>query len=323
VNPGGEERNHGWVRVLLAVMLASVPAGAAAQVSSEWTLAEGCPDAEHARARADELLAEAAEATLTVEISAGYRAHMRLEGAVEAERSLEDSDCVALVEATVVLAALSLGLPPPEVAVVTEPTVADPVDVSPSAPATAPAPVRAPTPAPSSEGHEPRARVGLYGLVDTTVPAPRLGVGLTGGLALGALRLDAGIEWLPGMRFDRDAGEGATFYALRGTLQVGASAAVASGPAGRLELGGYGRGELGVLHGRGFGVAQPESGGGVLWTLGAGGALGLVGDSLGADLSAGVVLPVMRPTFVLDGAPLFTPDSVGLRVSLGLWLEVG
>lgn len=297
---------------LVAILLALPAASARADVEDGWSLAEGCPSVEDARARAAVALADSPPARLDVRIEAteaGYAARLTLRGAVEADRAIQDPDCDALVNAALVLAALALGLPSPE----------------PPAPPPAPEPA-APPPPPPVEGPSatPMLRLAVGGLVDTLLPSPSLAIRADVGLGYDALRVDAGVRWLPAAAHTRDGGaQGADFFGVLAALRVGAMAPVWQ-DAGRLELGAYARGEVGVLHGDGYGVAVPESGDAVLVTAGLDAAVAWWPVALvGFELSAGLTVPVLRPRFELDGRPLFAPAEAGFRAALTVWLSIG
>lgn len=312
-----------WIAL---VMIASLPAPVSAQVASDWTLADGCPDVERAAEVAERALSDAPAAVLRVDIERGddgYAATLRLDGAVEAERSLADPDCAALVDACVVIAALALGIPPPQLS---PPPAPGPAPPPPADPALAPDPDPSPAPDPAPDrAPEGSLRLALGGLLETSLAPVPLGLSLDVSLAWDALRVGLGARAWPSMEVSRAGGaEGASLWGLAGALHAGAGGTLAAGDAGALELSGLGRIELGVLHGDGYGVADPQSAGAA--TLSVGADLALVYRPLrevGVQLAAGLTVPLIRPRYLLDGAAIFRPDPAGFRLALGLVAILG
>jgi hypothetical protein len=98
-------------------------------------------------------------------------------------------------------------------------------------------------------------------------------------------------------------GAAARWAAVRGGLSAGPSAAL----------------EIGWATGEGDGVSDPARGGG-LWMAARGGAFATVEvvDWLALHASAEAVVPLSRPSFVLDGVgEVFEPAVVSGRLGLG------
>ncbi|HJL14887.1 MAG TPA: hypothetical protein RMH99_04485 [Sandaracinaceae bacterium LLY-WYZ-13_1] len=319
----------------MAWLVATLPATAAAQLESRWTLPDPCPSAEDARARTDALLGDVPPTTLRVEVrraEAGFAAHLVLRGEARAERTLADPDCEALVDAVAVVVAMALGREPPGLAEVAparaeaapdqagaEATPDDGGEVTETARA---ASTGSATSATEDRVGAWRLAIGLGALAETAFPGVPIGLELVAGVAWDALRLRVALGGLPGATLTRDGGaQGADFRALFGALRAGGMAVLAEGDAGRLELGGLGRLAVGVLHGAGFGVADPERGDGAWVAVGADATVGYRPvPAFGLELTLGATVPLVRPRYLLDGAPLFRVPAAGFRAALRAWI---
>jgi hypothetical protein len=165
--------------------------------------------------------------------------------------------------------------------------------------------------------HELAAVVTLAGILDTaSLPGPALGVALSGGARYAGFAFEVqGTALVPQM-LELGAGQSAEFNLLAGALFVCLTPGAAS-----LTLLACAGLELGRMSGEGHGVTNPKLGS-ALWDavrLDLGGELPL---SANWRLSArvGLMLPVSRPEFQLDGQDIYRPAALGFRAGLGVEL---
>jgi hypothetical protein len=161
-----------------------------------------------------------------------------------------------------------------------------------------------------------RWSVALAGLGDIGA-FPELGVGVVaaGAVSYGPLRITA-LGGVLVSSHEQAAGRGADFALLSGGLLACAQRTLGPGLAWLC-----GGAELGRLSGAGVGVRNSRSGESLWWGPRADvGAAFPLGASLALLGQAGVIVPQIRPAFVLDDAFVYRPDAIAWRLALGLEL---
>lgn len=295
-----------------------------------WSAPAGCPERATVEVEIERLLnrslASAWPVALCVRADVrlgrrgGFRATIETRSGEHASvRTLEGRDCTAVWQATALLIALAID---PTVTAEAERPAAH-ADVTalqePQAQLEAAvSPTREPAGVP--EPTERPWRLVLRGMVAAeagAIPAPSAGLGA----AIGALGRRARLEVAFGYWFERRAtvpgdtsvGGDFGFYAgaVRACLVPAASAAW-------LSL--CGGGEVGRIHGSGFGVDRPDTAR-ALWIAPLAGAFAAIGLSATTALLCQVdaAFPLVRPDFQLgDSTRVFRPAAFSLRASLGL-----
>lgn len=336
---------------------AAAQSAGAGPIALRWAAPEGCPDRDAVAARVEHLLGgppgaadRRLDAAGTVEvIPRGYRLELVVssEGA-ESTRVLQGVSCESVADAGALVIALAFD---PEAVTAQEikraeaeggpPGAAPDHQEAPHAHAepvpTAgliriPVPIPAPPPRPVTPPPAPprRSLLSFGGFVSLSGDAgalPSVAPGVRAGLSLGigAFRVEPAFEAWPSSKsaLPGRPGAGAELRLLAFSLDAcrrvlpwdeGVTAAAAFGCAGF---------EIGELHGAGFGVASPASGG-ALWAA--------PKASLRAELSLatwaaitidiGVAIPLDRRRFVLDlaagRAVVHEPSPVSGRAGLGV-----
>lgn len=289
------------VRLAFAVgCLASSALAAVPGLTLRWTAPAGCPTGEQVERAVSQQLGEDTKPptpALTVSgdfafVEGGWRVLLR--NSQGGERTLTGSTCRAVASAAVVVIALMV----------------DPFATLASAPVLL---------------EEPSARgassLGVAALVDTSA-LPRVTAGLA---VLGSLGLPSGFALeLQGQGFWPQAtaasGPGATLWLFTGSLGARRDFGLSDGAVG-VALSPVLSLEAGAMRARGFGVTNPGDNVGFWLAPRAGVALSLTFGALRLSLRAEAVVPLSRPSFVVDGVgPLHTAPFISGRGALGLEL---
>lgn len=285
---------------------------AAVESASHWTLPPGCPSSQEAEERLSAVVTSSSGVMLEAVVVAtpsGYAAAIDLSKAVTAHRDLTDPDCDALVDAIVLLVALSIedlraGAPPPPLTRTSTTFVAKVRRVVTSSAAE-----------PAATSTEPALVVGLLAgpFLDGTLVAPYLGGVVALRLGVGAFRAElGGALFAPSTR--REATGGARVFGLIFVPRIGGSLLRSGGDAGALSVEVYVRGEVGWLQGQGVGVDLPRTDGAPHARVGADVDL-VYGLARGFSvlLSLGGSLTLVGPSFEVDGQAIIRAPAAGAR----------
>jgi hypothetical protein len=302
-----------------------------------WTAPDECPTPAEVERQLAEILetpvAEAAPVLIEIAIrrvpQAGmYQARIRFLTNAEnpspgTERVLEGNTCATAGDAALVAVALALASKPTEA-----PSPSDENEAfgarkdGPEASTqrifrSSPAPAPEPDPASTREG-APRAPTRWAveaGLLGDWGSLPDVGAGAELGLRLssGHRALRATLLAFPKSSLAVAAPRGGSVALLAASF-----AGCTGRAAGDFEFVACGGAELGRMEGHGTGVTQP--GRGSAWWLAPRGDVSTSWGSadLRVWLRAGVVLPLNRPAFVLDGEAVHQPNTIALRLGAGL-----
>ncbi len=251
---------------------------------------------------------------LTIAPGRGGRWHLKLEATHRdgtdptRVRELDAAKCAELADAAAVAIAVS-------VRALAE-TGAPPATAGGSVVAPGPPPTAVPTIAVAPSAPPPRWRPSLtLSVAGDSGELPGTGPGVMAGAMLGRrlVRLALTVGWLPA----RENAGG------RFQLMFAAGDGCFAPAWGRWTVLACGGAEVGAYGATGQGVARPNPQT-TLWRAGRarlGTAVGLT-DTIAFIASATAVMPLARPTYLLDGLhPVYQPDAVGLRIDAGL--EVG
>lgn len=302
----------------------------AACAELSWDASSGCPDHEEVMFRIERALGssllDAGAARFAVQVQrsrAGFSAQLTVEGDARAEgkqRTLSAPDCAQLADAVAVAIALALGTAgTPEPA----PSSSPPVVVASPEPDTTPPPPTDASPAPVSSFSA--------WLLGDSGTLPGLGAGAALGAELGwsRLQLRALALLLFEQHVDRagqaglgpDAGADLALFAASvsacaatlGSFREGGALFLCAGP------------ELGRLSGRGTGVSEHRTGGG-LWLaprVDLGGLWRVPDSNVELGLIASAAAPLLRDDFVLEGSvPVHRASSLLGRLALGVSLTL-
>jgi hypothetical protein len=294
----------------------------------EWTVAEGCPDRQSARAAIEALLGaqpagEQPPITVRVEISrlpsGQWQARISTpDRQVIGERVLKGASCELLVGATALIVAIALDpvATAERVAVRGQEPATPPPAPVPAAPTT-PRPIAS---TPRTETDRTRIAAGLRAAGDLgSLPEPTLGVGFTLDLshARALLRAEA-TAWLPRVALRGPvAGSGGEIGLYSGALRGCYDALQASGR--RFRLGPCLAAEAGLSTGAGINLTHPARSSSP-WVAALGGLLvrqRAQAVTLWALAEGG--LAIRRPVFAIEGfqEPVFQASPVLGRISLG------
>jgi hypothetical protein len=337
--------------VLLALLAAPsvAAAGDPEPIVLAWTSLAGCPGEGDVRVEIERVLGGPpdpatrrylrAEAKVT-RAGAGFHVHLVTDlGGVTGERDLDGPTCAAVANATALIVALTFdpealsrrseaAKPPPPPAPPAPPPTPPPSPLEPSLlppplpdasppPTPLPPPV-APAPVAPPERSRPVFALGVVGAASLGA-LPGVGAGLGGrlGVLVGRFRADLSASYWPehtatltarptaGGKIQLVAGDATACWALlRAPLEVSPCLGL----------------ELGSMSATGFGV-KANSDGSALWVapaLEASAALP-IGRHFAARLDVGLLVPALRPPFVLQGAgTVYTAGPVVGRATLGL-----
>lgn len=318
---------HRLSRCFAPLACAWLAAGAARPsepIELEWSAPDGCPTRQDVLSRAAALLGQTGSEQRII-----ARGRIRAaEGEFELEletvtsdgtgrRRLRAGQCGELAQPAALLLALAVdpAVTAPEPAP-SEPT-SEPTPIAPApAPAAPPTPA-APGPRPVDEARESglaaRLALGLAGDVGA-LPAPAPGIAGSLGAALGPTTLEARLTVLLEQRAEIGGGRGGAFALASAGLS--ACHDVATTPVVLAPCLGV---EAGRLSGAGFGVREPGSGS-ALWVAGLAGLRGVqtLANGLGVWVGAELVIPVLRPEFVLENVGVVhRPARAGGRAAIG------
>ena len=295
-------------------------AEAAGAVDVSWSAPpdRGCPSEAEVRASVERVVGNTAtregpkvRASAHVEQVGEERFRVKLEtrtGDVAGTRVLEERSCRALSDAVVVILGWMVS-PDAGSGEAQKPAS----ETEPEPPPVAAEPRRAPW----------RPTFGMLALVDGgSLPSAALGVTARLGLARDWFRFGAYATWFPEREY-------ATALIDQTTVQTTAGASLSLFAAGveaclvfaPTPLFACAAAELEHVWGRGFGVDEPSSGSATwpAFTPDAGVTLLLVGR-LSLQIRGGPVVPLVRPTFGLDGVgEVYQPAVVGLRAGAGFF----
>lgn len=300
-------------------------------MSLTWEAPAGCPPSERILAETDRILAGS-----TVRTDPPIEAHARVRqdgerwvlsletrrGDAVGNRELAGESCTALGEAMIVI--LVLMIDPalvPETPPRLEPIAAPaPPPPPPPPPVAVSRPAPAPPPPAGCRWNRPALAASLLGDVGA-LPAPAAGGELGFGLRRCALSASAALRaFVPRTgEAELDAGAGGDLW-----LAAGGAALGLARPVGPLELGARGAVEIGAMSGRGVGINHPDSGRALWLAAGAGATLRLpLGDALAAVLGLDLLVPLVRPRFVIDDlGAVHRAAAVTGRLALGLELSL-
>ncbi len=338
---------------IVTVLVAS-QADAKPRIDLRWAPPAGCPDREAVMRELEATLADSevtdelvVEATVTPPADTpDWGLRLVFSGAGTGERRLQGESCAALAKSAVLVIAIvydPLFVPPPPAANPSPPPVPAPQPSPPPQPGPPPAPSErpprppplppprlvtpSPPPVPRRRGTiRPRLGVRL-GAVGTLGPLPRAAAGLEGGFVVRwpLLTLTARAAFMPAVRARLEARPNAG-----GDIDqwsAGAKGCYAIWTAGppTPTLGHYGvrlcgAFDIGQMRAEGFGVEAPGSGSALWLAPEVGAALDLhLLPWLLLDLELGLLVPVLRPAFVLDNVgDVHQPGPVGGRLGLGV-----
>ncbi len=279
---------------------------------SHWNLGPGCPSTQEAEGRYAAVATSSSGVDLDAHVvgtEGGYAAVLDLSGAVTAHRELSDPDCDALVDAIILLVALSIedlraSASTPPLTEASTVAAAPPRRVVTSS-------IARPVLAPS----DPDLWLGLLAgpFLDSTLVPPYLGGLVALRLGIASFRAELGGAFVAPSTVRVEVG-GARVYGLILVPRIGGSIFQGGGGAGPLSIEAYLRGELGWLQGQGVGVDLPRTGGAPHARMGAdlevqyGLAPGL---SLLASLGGSLTL--IGPTFEADGRAIISAPPAGVR----------
>lgn len=312
-----------------------VPLGApdAGEVALDWRGPDVCPGREEVLAKIEAALGRPLAAgppriTLDGVIEprpGGYRVQLEVRTAAGAShRRLEAPGCDALVGAVALIVGLALErLGPPPASAGTATVVEAPEEVEPPKRLVPFVPGSGEPAGSFDEDDDLEWRLGVAAGAGGARLLPHFGPAaqVWAGVGAGAFSFDLGlVHWFRQTRTLRaEPRAGAVFSASAGRLR-GCGRGVLPWD---LELGGCGLLELGALTGEGFGVAGAERQR-APWLLGGAQLRGglHVGGPLWAVLAGEALLPIARPSFVVEGLGIaHAPRGIALGASLGVELR--
>jgi hypothetical protein len=298
----------------------SATASGAPQAPSalRWSAPAECPDARAIRRKLDALVGPALAVTVDADVvvrltgESRYRAEIQIRsragsaggGEEKGERTLEEGACEVLADAVATVIGMSVERPTRESA----PAKASTIPVS------APALVATERlDAPS----EPRFAAGLAAMVDEgTLPLPAVGVGIAvAWYPAASLRIEAvGLRWLAQSATVEGQAFGGTFQLTSGdvracwsTLGLHLGDAVAIAPCAGIEVA--------HVDAKGFNSTTIETGEATWWSPSVGAHVHWTpARAFGLAALADVVIPVARPTFVIDnGGSIHQASAASVR----------
>jgi hypothetical protein len=323
-------RSGGKTPVTLAVMFGLVFVGRARAAQLTVADGEGCVDANAIAEQAGELLGQPLGAVTGVDFAIALTRSPSGEWKLRLDtvdpndgrrsRELAAASCAELGDAAAVAIAITVRAraEAAELAAPAPPREAPPTVAPPAPPPAAPLPVVARPPAPPPPA-PPTFAGGLGAVVDAgALPNPAVGVELGVSLRHRRVRLTLAGTALAPQETHTTGDAGGEFRLYFGSLE-----ACLPQPIGRLTLLGCAAFELGRLSGEGTGIARPRLGD-ARWQA-ARADLGLsipVLPRVAVTARGGVVMPLSRPQFVVDGATVVhRPGSFSARIALGVELE--
>lgn len=307
---------------VLAAVASTAPGVAAAQVLVDAVTVPGCPDlpARIAASLGAAYERESAHVVASiVETEDGYAGEVSIElpGAVPVEQSLRDPSCEVLVDALALVVAITID---PDL-LLSPGVVPEPEPVAPDVPDEA-APLALPPASPTGPLLGGLIRLGggaVVALLPDVAPTLELATGIT---IDDWVRVEVSVRGaLPQVIRARPDGDiGAEVGLLWGAVGL----CLAPRPVAELAVGGCVALEAGAALGVGRGITEPALAPAPLWAVEGSARLEWwTGPILGFVLSIGVVVPMVRPIFTIDGlGRVYQPGPVDGTLRLGLELHL-
>jgi hypothetical protein len=300
----------------------------AAAVELTWESPEACPDRANVEQRIHKLLGTTndkviAEGRVTATKNGYHLALTTTRDGVRGERALDDASCEALADSAALIVAMAID---PAVAMgIEEPPAPTPLLAAPS-PNELPPPSSEVVVAPIADAPaaavvvqppsaRPRFLIAAGGdVIGLVFPRAALGAAFSVGTVVRSLRFDLGARYAPSSSHELAAPAGAS-----GSFEL--LVAHARGAwlwsRGDFELGPTLGVEAGRARGRGQGVRTSLEGRAPWFAGSLGGLLTLRTGAFGWSADLAVVVPLTRPSFVIEGAgTVHTPAAIALRAGL-------